>query len=47
MKVLFGILIALFALGAIAEKDRARGKRMVVCFGVSVAAMLVICGYIG
>ena len=33
MKVLFGILIALFALGAIA--------------GVSVAAMLVICGYIG
>lgn len=47
MKVLFGILIVLFALGTIAEKDRTRGKRIVVCFGVSVAAMLVICGYIG
>ena len=47
MKALFGILIALFALGAIAEKDRARGKRMVGWVGVSVAAMLVICGYLG
>ncbi len=47
MKVLFGILIGIFALGTIAEKNDSRGKRRAICFAVSVAAMVVICGCIG
>lgn len=47
MKVLFGILIAIFAIGSIAEKDKTLNKRMMICFVVSVVAMLFICGYIG
>lgn len=47
MKVLFGILIAVFAIGTIAENDKTRNKRMMICFVVSVVAMAVICGYIG
>lgn len=47
MKVLFGILIAVFAIGTIAEKDKTRNKRMMICFVVSVVAMMFVCGYIG
>lgn len=45
MNIFLGVLAGIFALGTIAEKDKPAGKRMAVCFCVTVTAIAAISIY--
>lgn len=42
MKIFLGVLAGIFALGTVAEKDKPAGKRMAICFCVTVASIVII-----